>query len=552
MPQQKPDADAIAAKYGGTVDDIAAKYGGAAVEDTPTAKDDDRSVMQRIAAASAPYLGETLSGAIGTVGDVQVGALKGAGQTVVNLARIPHMIPGFTALADAAHGGQQSMSALDAADRYLAPTNTAQGIGKAGEQVAETLIPSGLISKAGTTAAKVAPYGLKTLARAGVEGMGAAGISGIQRNDMTLPALVAGGLSGASSVAGAVARSKGVVGALEKGAQDRMVGSIAPTVGPNKLRFGQMAEEVAPRLRTEPGMGALSRDAFRDKIGDRLVKAEQLLDDAAEARLSAHTFKTKPLIEDLERKRAALTAQAVKASETPLKPAKPFSGPLTKTPEPPKQPIGEDVVPGPHAARVAVIDQAIAEIKQLGEVASYEAIKRVRQAYDGPAKAVYHPSMTQDFLKAQGGKYGAADVTGVLRENLGKWDPATATANAEYAFWRKADDVVAALEEIERVRPKVGRQIMARLTGTMGGGAVAGAPGAAAGFILGPMVEAAVGGGATLQIQASRQMTRLAAALRKGDEMGAEAAAFNLRRLIPAAGAGTGQMSSRPQPTGAR
>jgi hypothetical protein len=181
------------------------------------------------------------------------------------------------------------------------------------------------------------------------------------------------------------------------------------------------------------------------------------------------------------------------------------------------RPIGEPVVPKHDRARVREIDNAISELNQLGPIARYEAIRRLRQSYDQPAKAKYVPSLTQDFLKKQSQASGAADVTGVLREHLAQMEPATAEANATYHIYKTADDVLAATREIERTRPRVGRQIMARLTGSVVGGQQAGAAGAVAGYLGGPLIEQAVASGLTTKLKTAALMQRLAKAIRAGD-----------------------------------
>jgi len=165
---------------------------------------------------------------------------------------------------------------------------------------------------------------------------------------------------------------------------------------------------------------------------------------------------------------------------------------------------------------VAQIDKAIAEVEQLGPMARYEAIRRIRQAYDGPAKAVYNPSLTADFLTAQGSKFGAADVTSVLREHLANFDPKTAEVNKGYALWKKADDVMQAAEETERVRPTVGRKIVASGFGTVVGEKAGGTLGAILGYTIGPMVDDILRASPTLKVVTARALTELAEALRKG------------------------------------
>lgn len=330
-----------------------------------------------------------------------------------------------------------------------------------------------------------------------------------------------------------------VAARAETHAATRVADVMAPKVGPNKTRFGNMAENVAPRvaqdLAGQPRMW--TRDALRGHVQTRLMEAEQALDAASDIRLAARSFHTTPLIDALLAKRLRLTAERVEAS----RPIRAADSQATLS----AVPLGESVVPGPNAARVAVIDQAISELQQLGPVTRYDPIRVMRQAYDGPAKAVYSPSMTADYMKAQGGKLGAADVTGVLRDTLAKWDPPTAVANAQYHLWRTADDVLQATVEVERTRPRVGRQIIGRLTGTVLGGQAAGAPGAVAGYVLGPVVDTAAASGATTQLATARAMARLAQAIRKGDVGHVSSLASQLRRIGATASAQGGRLANQ-------
>jgi hypothetical protein len=312
---------------------------------------------------------------------------------------------------------------------------------------------------------------------------------------------------------------------LDSGAHARVAEVIAPKVGANKVRFGNQAERVAPQLARDMATdGApLTREGFHGQVGERLQQSEQGLDEAADQRLPARTFEVQPLINDLLEKRKALTSTAVEASQRTRATVERTSPILDERGQPIRvtdqraSAVGHDVVPGPNAARVAVIDQAINELRQLGPVSRYEPIRRIRQAYDPQAKTVYNPSMTADYLKAQGGKLGAADVTGTLRDHLAQWDPQTAAANAEYSVYRSANDVLQATAETERTRPRVGRAIIARLTGTILGQQAAGAGGAVAGYIGGPLVDSALASGFTTKLKTARLMTQLADAIRGGD-----------------------------------
>jgi hypothetical protein len=310
---------------------------------------------------------------------------------------------------------------------------------------------------------------------------------------------------------------------LEAGASERVVDVMSPKVGPNKTRFGNRAEGVAGPLLKDGTAKAWTRDGFHENVSARLADAERGLDAAHDQRLAARTFDTKPMIDALLEQRRRFTAQSVEGSSVPRGTRQRTSAIVDERGKPievtdsVRKPIGSDVVPEPNNPRVAVIDRAIAELRQLGPVARYDDIRTIRQAYDGPAKVVYNPSLTQDFLKAQGGKFGAADVTGVLREQLAKWDPETAAANADYHLYKTAEDVLEATRETERARPRVGRQIMTRLTTTMAGGQAGGPVGAATGFILGPVVDGALSSGLTIKLQVADRMARLARAIRAGN-----------------------------------
>lgn len=321
------------------------------------------------------------------------------------------------------------------------------------------------------------------------------------------------------------ARREAVASSLEAGAADRVADVMSPKVGQNKQRFGHNAEGVAPRLAidlAEEG-APMSRVGFHDQVATRLRQTEEALDAAHDARLNARTFETRPMVDALLEQRRKFTAEAVEGSRRYQAAGK--GGALDEVP------LGQDVVPGPNAARVAAIDQAIDELRRLGPVTRYDEIRKIRQAYDGPAKAIYSPSMTADYLKAQGGKLGAADVTGALRDQLGKWDPQTAAANADYHVYRTADDVLEATREVERTRPRVGRVIAARVLGTFGGAQMGGGAGALAGYVAAPLVDAGATIGLTTKLKVAALQQRLATAIRAGQVEQSVSIAEQLRRL---------------------
>lgn len=334
-----------------------------------------------------------------------------------------------------------------------------------------------------------------------------------------------------------------------RGVEQRYVDVAAPKTGANKVRFGNDVAKVAPALAREPGLSAMSRGGLQSKVEARLSEAEAALDEASNARLSARTFPTKPIIDALLEKRRALTAETVEASKrTPSlsgQGGRPQPSGLVRDIQTGQmrpalvakaRPFGQDVVPAPNAARVAEIDRATAEIERLGPVARYEPLRRIRQAYDGPAKAIYAPSVTQDFLKAQGGKLGAADVTSVLRDHLAAMDPQTANANATYSLYRRASDAIRAAEETDRVRPNVFRKTMARVTGAATGEAAAGGGGAVIGVIIADSLDAVARSGLTTKIKTARLLATLEDALRGNRTDQVSAILSTLKRMTSTAG----------------
>lgn len=353
------------------------------------------------------------------------------------------------------------------------------------------------------------------------------------------PVAAVQGLRAAGKATGVLPKSgrEIVADRLAKIGREKVSDVMAPKVGANKVRFGNMAEAVSPELLKRKSVRGLSREGLHSSVQENLATAEAALDAVADARLNARTFPTSPIIADLMAKRRALTAESVEASQasrvssTRTSPIVDAQGkPITVT-EHAAKPLGRDVEPAPNAPRIAAIDQAIAELKQLGPVARYKSLRDIRQAWDGPAKAVYNPAVTPDFLKAQGSQLGAADVTGSLREALAKFDPETAKANADYTLFRKADDVLKATAEVERTRPRVGRQIMARLTGAVVGGETAGAAGAVGGFVLGPLLESALSAGVTTKLQTARLLSHLSEAIRSGSVGRVQSLRAQLRKV---------------------
>lgn len=372
---------------------------------------------------------------------------------------------------------------------------------EAGEQIAAGDIAGGL----GKAAGMVVPFGA-------AEGMARSGVKVIPKR---------------------------AAAALERGAAERVADVIAPKSSTAMgRRMGNRAQKIAPELLQRGDVGGWTRAGLQNTVEGQLSNATSVLDEVSDARLAARAHETQPVIDALKAKRGNLAAEASDATMAERVPSTRTSSILDETGQPIEvtdyrtEPYGRDVIPGPNQPRAGVIDQAIGELEQLGPTARYDSLKSLRQAYDKAAEVKYNPSVTADYLKVMGKAEGAADVTGSLRSHLAKLDPETAAANLDYSLYKGASDVLKATEEIERARPKVGRQIMARLTGSVVGGQQAGVAGAAAGFALGPVVEQALSAGFTTKLQTAKWMNDMAKAIRKGDVGRATSLSFKVRQLV--------------------
>src|SRR5262245_10624307 len=335
-------------------------------------------------------------------------------------------------------------------------------------------------------------------------------------------------------------RGAQIAGALERGAASRFQKVMAPELGGrSKFRFGQMAEKVAPALSKMEDLATWTREGLLGKLTPKLQTAEDALDAAHDARLNALTFDTQPIIDALKKKRQDFVSESVEASAWPH-PDPNFTPQRSKTTGQmlPGQgvPLGQDVIPAPSSMRVATLDKAIAELEQLGPKVRYESLRRMRASWDQPARRTYAKTM-QDYFEKTAESASAADITGVLREHLGRFDPATAAANAEYSLFKNATDVLKATEEIEKARPTVMKKILNRVMGATAGAAAGGTPGAAIGFVMVPAMEAALSGGVTTKLKFAKLQNQLARFIRTGDETGILATLHHMSRIGPAVGA---------------
>src|SRR6185295_18726287 len=341
---------------------------------------------------------------------------------------------------------------------------------------------------------------------------GAGTLTGIAAPFVAGPAARGVARGGAAALKGTAA-GEGLADMLDASAERRLVDNIVPKVGPNKTRFGNKAAEAAPKLLRDPDLSAYSRGGLLEKITARLDQATEGLDTAADARYVSQQVDTGPLLKAIDTSIKELTAQ-------PLEASRPF--PAVVDGQKVARPLGRDVEPAPNSAQIGTLRQIRREVASLGPVADYEAVRRIRQAWDQVAKVKYNPATSQDFLAKQGEATGASKGTGAMRESLAQTDPGSAKSYETYALYKTANDVAAAAEEANRVRPNRGRGIMARATGAMIGGKEGGVVGAGIGAIAMGLADRAAEMAPTFQIVIARRMAAAADALRAGNPVQAQ------------------------------
>lgn len=332
---------------------------------------------------------------------------------------------------------------------------------------------------------------------------------------------------------------EGVPAALERGAASRVADVMSPKVGPNKIRLGNQAEQIAPELAKRGELRAWSREGLHRNVEAGLADAERALDAASNDRLVSQQVNAEAILKRLDERIARLTATPAEGSRV----VPSYRGDLSRE----ARPLGKAVEPAPNATEIDTLRQIRAEVASLGPRAPYEAIRRIREAWDKVAKAKYLSSTAADAMKSQGEATAAMKGAGAIRDALAEVDPQTAAANADYSLYRSANDVLKATAEVERTRPKVGRAIAARFTGAVVGNEAAGARGAVGGYILGPIVDAALNSGATTKLQTARFMQGLADAIRAGNTAAVDRLILKLRSLTRATVASQATSPSEPR-----
>jgi len=363
---------------------------------------------------------------LGAVGDVAIGAAKGAGQTATNLGRLVQKVPGVSRAVDALYSTPGlSEQAFTVADRVLAPTNTAQSIGKGVEQLAEVVVPGGAVSRS--------VAGARLLPKMATEAASLATLSTAQGGDPVTGAVVGAAIPAAGAALRAVPAS------LRASAEKK----VAQALGATKERFKALAEKRAPEI-LKRGLGG-SRSSLLADATAHAKEAGQAIDDVLKV-AGDQRVPTGPVVDALEEAKAAF--QQVRrlsigeASRTGL-----ARSPAAKV-------IGSTVeVPVVIDARpIEQLGKLQQTIRELGDDASVEQLVAVRRVWDdvvARAGGFAHRSGSQFGvpLAEQTEAWAKREATKSIREVLAEEVPDLAKVNAEYAFWKDLKDVLTATQK---------------------------------------------------------------------------------------------------------
>lgn len=244
---------AVLAKFPGVYDDIPKTTAGAAPSATtgmPTQSTGAEAAPT--SAGSGDWAAAMQRRAAGLVGDVALGAVKGAAGTAIGLGELAHKVPGVSRAVDALYG-QPGLSAraFPAAREAVAPTNTAQQVGRFAEQTAEMMVP----------AAKVASVtkGAGLVAQMAAQGATGAAVTGAQtggdHEDMLASALLMGATP-------AVAKAASTIG---RGLTERLPERLYTQI------FKHAHDDVAQAFRAEAGGAAPNPTLAKEAVEKGLM-----------------------------------------------------------------------------------------------------------------------------------------------------------------------------------------------------------------------------------------------------------------------------------------
>jgi hypothetical protein len=391
------------------------------------------------------------------VGDLILGALKGAGSTATNLGALWHHIPGVSAAIDALTGRPGvSAASFPAARAALEPSNPTQQAGRMAEQVAEVIAPAKALTAVGAkAAAAIGARAPALLARAGVEAVGSAGLSAAQGGDPVTGAVL--GAAGPAIGAGLKRLPTSLREAAEK--------NVVEALGPTKERFKAIANRRAPEILDRGLVG--SRESLQAKAGEMVSDVGEQIDEALKVH-GSKPLNTQPIQDAID----AAKQEFQTITKRPIRDVLAENATRAKTKVKPLQIVGApdanglvDVAVDIYARPVRQLDALKQIIADVGPTATVDQLVGIRRVWD---KVV---AQAGGFAHRAGGAIGQPlkdqseasvkrEATAAIRKVLNTEVPELAAVNKEFAFWKDLDDVLTqTLQRKQAQGPGLGRMV---------------------------------------------------------------------------------------------
>lgn len=352
---------------------------------TPADEFDDRPRQQRVQ--------EAPSSVLGTVADVGIGALKGAGRTAFGLGKMVRDYTPIGRISDAISPG-----AFDQVPPELEPSNTAQRVGFTAEQVGEFFTPAGIASKAKAlkTAVDIGKSGLLTMAQSGSPTTAATSM----------------GITAAVPGAGAAVRAGK---ALKEGAKKTVVQALAPTKEWAKVE----AARIAPQM-LERGIKG-SREAMLSQAGGQTAALGQQIDDAVQAASAQGvTVAGQMVIGAIKQAKQSLTVPSSTGAQVPIE--------------------------GTQAA-VRTLNRLEEFVDSLGPDIPIERANQIKKAWQKiVSKAGFYGPKASSSATDNAKAWATREAEKAMRTQIAAESPQLAALNQEFAFWKGLKDVLTATE----------------------------------------------------------------------------------------------------------
>lgn len=383
-----------------------------------------------------------LDRAVGMAGDLVTGAAKGLGQTVSNLGEAIHMIPGVSRAVDALYGAPVSQASFQEADRVLAPTNTAQAIGKGAEQIAEFFVPGGAVARAAK--------GAGMAGRAALEGAVGGGVAAAQ--GASLPEVAA---SGALSALPGALPLKRLRASIAEHLQAKAAKRVTEGLGATTKRLKNEAQKIAPEF-AERGLGG-SLESLAEQSATKADDLGRQIGKAIKGPAGQETRHTAPIIAALEKAKAKLTTAKTDGT-------------------------GTVVVDAPQYEALSRLQAVVTEYGDEMSVQQINALKRIYARVT--TRAGGYNEKAGEILNTA--PEAAKTFAAILRKEESGVE-ALARLNKEFGFWKSLSNVTKAT--VDR-RSSQGKGLTASMAPVIGA-----AMGAGSGEGLGDRAQNAIIGG---------------------------------------------------------